>query len=65
MIVIISADFSCCRDARVVFKAGKNRDGYFDANDLLAQVDIAIDIFEERTCGFATALFLFDKAPSH
>ncbi|KAF8225733.1 hypothetical protein L208DRAFT_413992 [Tricholoma matsutake] len=52
-------------DARVVFKAGKNRDGYFDADDLLAQVDKAIDIFEERTRGFATGLFLFDNAPSH
>ena len=56
---------SHCRDARIVFKAGKNRDGYFDADDLLSQVDNAIDIFEERTCGFATALFLFDNAPSH
>lgn len=53
------------RDARIVFKAGKNRDGYFDADDLLAQVDRAIDIFEERTNGFATGLFLFDNAPSH
>jgi hypothetical protein len=48
-----------------VFKAGKNRDGYFDADDLLAQVDNAIDVFEGRTCGFATALFLFDNALSH
>jgi hypothetical protein len=53
------------RQARVVFKAGKNRDGYFDAEDLLQQVDHAIDIFEERTNGFATGLWLFDNAPSH
>lgn len=53
------------RDARVVFKAGKNRDGYFDADDLLAQVDRAIDIFEDRTNGFAMGLFLFDNAPTH
>ena len=65
MIVISSADFSCCRDAHVAFKAGKIHDGYFDTDDLLAQVDNAINIFEECTCGFATALFLFDKAPSH
>jgi hypothetical protein len=47
----------------VFFKAGKNRDGYFDADDLLQQVENAIDIFESKTNGFATGLFLFDNAP--
>ena len=47
------------------FKAGKNRDGYFDAGDLLQQVENAIDIFESKTNRFATGLFLFDNAPSH
>jgi hypothetical protein len=32
---------------------------------LLAQVEKAIDIFESKTNGFATGLFLFDNAPSH
>jgi hypothetical protein len=45
------------REAHIVFKAGKNHDGYFDSNDLLAQVDKAIDIFEERTHRFVTGLF--------
>lgn len=53
------------REARVVFKAGKNRDGYFAAEDLLKQVENAIDIFESKTHHFATGLFLFDNAPSH
>ena len=53
------------REARVFFKAGKNRDGYFDSEDLLQQVENAIDIFEGKTRGFATGLFLFDNAPSH
>jgi hypothetical protein len=52
-------------EARVFFKAGKNRDGYFDADDLLQQVDDTINIFEAKTNGFATGLFLFDNAPSH
>lgn len=52
-------------DTCVFFKAGKNRDGYFDASDLLQQVDNAINIFESKTNRFATALFLFDNAPSH
>lgn len=55
----------CFSDARVIFKAGKSRDGWFSADDLLEQVDHAIDVFERRTNGFATGLFIFDNAPSH
>lgn len=51
--------------ARILFKAGKNRDGYLTSDDLIAQVDHAIDIFEGCTNGLATGLFLFDNAPSH
>jgi hypothetical protein len=35
------------------------------ADDLIKQVDTAIDIFEGRTNGFATGLWCFDNAPSH
>ena len=52
-------------EARVLFKAGKNRDGWFAAEDLLKQVDHAIDIFEGKTNGRAMGLFLFDNALSH
>ena len=52
-------------EAQVVFKAGKNRDGYFTAEDLLLQVEKAVDIFESRTNGTGTGLFMFDNAPSH
>jgi len=52
-------------EARIVFRAGKNRDGYFDAEDLLKQVGLAVDIFESKTNGTATGLFLFDIVPSH
>lgn len=48
-----------------MFKPGKNRDGYFDAEELIAQVDCAIDIFEGKANGLALGLFLFDNAPSH
>jgi hypothetical protein len=54
-----------CREACIVFKAGKNRDGYFTADNLIQQVDKAINIFEDWTNGFATGLFCFDNAPSH
>jgi hypothetical protein len=53
------------RDARVLFKPGKNCDGYFTGQDLLVQVDCAIDIFKGKTKGNAQGLFLFDNAPSH
>jgi hypothetical protein len=53
------------REAWVNFKAGKNHDGYFGAEDLLAQVDSAIDIFEGLSKGNFKVLFLFDNAPSH
>jgi len=58
-------DHGFSSEARVLFKAGKNRDGYFDNDDLIQQVDHAIDIFEGKTNGFATGLFVFDNAPSH
>lgn len=48
-----------------MFKPGKNRDGYFDAKELIAQVDRAINIFESKTNGLAQGLFVFDNAPSH
>ena len=53
------------RDSRLFFRAGKNRDGWFNNDDLILEVDKAIDIFEGKTNGFATGLFLFDNAPSH
>jgi hypothetical protein len=37
----------------------------FSSEDLLAQVDRAIDVFEGLTKGYAQGLFLFDNAPSH
>jgi hypothetical protein len=52
-------------EAWVIFKPGKNRDGWFTADHLLAQVNHAIDIFDGLTGGYAQGLFLFDNAPSH
>ena len=52
-------------EAQVVFKAGTNQDGWFSADNLLDQVENAIDIFEAKTNNFMTGLFMFDNAPSH
>jgi len=53
------------RHTRVLFKAGKNRDGWFGSDQLLTQVDQVVDVFEGLTRGNAQGLFLFDNAPSH
>ena len=53
------------QEAHLVFKAGKQRDGYFSSENLLQEVEKAVDIFEGKTKGFAQGLFLFDNAPSH
>ncbi|PBK84334.1 hypothetical protein ARMGADRAFT_943628, partial [Armillaria gallica] len=47
------------------FEAGSGWQGYFAADDLLKQTEEAIDIFESKTNGTMTGLFLFDNAPSH
>jgi hypothetical protein len=53
-------------EARVLFKAEKNHDGYFnDNNNLVHQVEHVIDIFEQKTNGFKHGLFLFDNATTH
>jgi len=57
--------FTSIREAWIIFKAGKNCDGFFDVDDLLQQVDYAIDIFEGLVKGQAQGLFLFDNISSH
>lgn len=56
--------FSRNSEARIYFKAGKNRDGYFSHDDLMKQVEAAVDIFEERFPGMK-AVFAFDNATTH
>jgi len=52
-------------EARVVFKAGKGRDGYFTNEDLLAQTEKAIELFEDNFPGNAIAAFAYDNATTH
>ncbi|SRR5258708_39031209 len=61
----LSHIFIFIREAWIILKPGKNQDGLFDANNLLAQVDHMIDLFKGRTNSNAQGLFLFDNAPSH
>ena len=50
---LVSANFGWLRspdgkeEARVLFKVGKNQEGYFTAQDILKQVEKAIDILEK------------------
>jgi hypothetical protein len=53
------------RTSHVVFKAGKNWDGYFDNNNLVKHVELSMDIFKEKTHRFKKALFLFDNVITH
>ncbi|KIJ36425.1 hypothetical protein M422DRAFT_179409 [Sphaerobolus stellatus SS14] len=54
------------REARILFKAGKSRDGYFSCDDLCAQTELAIELFETHfPLGNVIAAFGFDNAPGH
>ncbi len=55
----------CISDTHIIFKAGTNCDGWFTSEDLLAQVDHTIDIFEGKTNGFTIGLWMFYNVPSH
>jgi hypothetical protein len=46
------------REAYLFFKAEKNQDGYFIGENLIKQVDQAIDIFDSKTNGFVTGLIM-------
>jgi hypothetical protein len=66
----ISADYGwlCSPDgqesARVLFKPGKNRDGYFDCDDIIDQSTKAMDILE-RHFPDDDHIFIFDNATTH
>ena len=51
-------------DARVIFKPGKNRDGYFDNEDILAQVTVAMNICEKYFPN-EQHVFIYDNATTH
>lgn len=52
------------KSARVIFRPGKNRDGYFTNDDILKQVASAMDILE-RDYPDDTHVFVFDNATTH
>lgn len=51
-------------DSRIIFKPGKNRDGYFDNEDMLAQATTAMDICEKYYPN-EKHVFIFDNATTH
>lgn len=52
------------RDARKVIFPGSRGDPWWDTEQLLAQLDTAISVFEEAHAG-CTALFIFDQSSAH
>lgn len=51
-------------EARVLFKVGVNREGYFTNNDILAQVQKSMDILEKHYPD-DDHVFIFDNATTH
>jgi transposase len=66
----VSADYGWLRSpdglqsARVLFKAGKNRNGYFSSPDILKHTTRAMDILNKHYPD-DDHIFVFDNAPSH
>jgi hypothetical protein len=67
---LVSADYGWLRspdgseEARVLFKAGKNREGYFTSEDILKQTEKAIDILEKYYPNEDHVL-VYDNATTH
>ncbi|KZV63088.1 hypothetical protein PENSPDRAFT_678122 [Peniophora sp. CONT] len=66
----ISADYGWLRSrdgsdsARVFFRAGQNREGYFTNEDIVAQAEKAMDILERDYPG-ERHVFVYDNATTH
>ena len=66
----VSADYGWLRapdhseEARVLFKAGKGREGYFTSDDILTQVRKAMDILKEHY-PHEKHCFVYDNATTH
>ena len=52
------------KSARVIWKPGKNRDGYFDNEDFMKQVDTTMDILKEDYPD-EDHLLIFNNATTH
>jgi len=66
----VSADYGFLRSrdgkesAQVIFRPGKNRDGYFDHEDIIAQTETAIKIITHDYPD-QEHIFIFDNASTH
>ena len=64
----VSADYGWLRfdgeAARVLFKAGKNRDGYFTNSEILDHVTTAMNILDKHA-PLEKHVFMFDNATTH
>ncbi|KIJ27622.1 hypothetical protein M422DRAFT_271169 [Sphaerobolus stellatus SS14] len=52
-------------EVHIIFKAGKNREGYFGNDDLFKQTRHAIKLFEDNFNGTTITAFAFDNATTH
>ncbi|KZV98420.1 hypothetical protein EXIGLDRAFT_606991 [Exidia glandulosa HHB12029] len=51
-------------EARVLFRAGTRRDGWFDGDNIIDQAELAMDVFEQRH-PFCQMLAMYDNATTH
>src|SRR6267142_1054150 len=63
-LVVHDQEGAIVKDARCITYPGANGDPWWEHNQLLAQVDKAISIFEELHPG-CVALFIFDQSSAH
>ena len=67
---LVSADYRWLQspdgkeEARVLFKAGKNHQGYFVADDIIKQVETAIDILKKYYPD-QDHVFIYGNASTH
>lgn len=60
----IELTFVISESARVIFRLGSNRDGYFTCAQVVKQLQKAIKIVQETFPDY-THVFIYDNAPSH
>ena len=63
-LIVRNEEGEVVRDARTIIYPGSGGDPWWDHTQLLAQMDKAIDIFDEAHPG-CVALFVFDQSSAH
>jgi hypothetical protein len=63
-LVSLKPTFAFSESARVIFRPGVNRDGYFTCDQVVKQLKNAVEIVEDSFPEY-NHIFIYDNAPSH